>query len=59
MSEKKQEIMLIVPCHNLLSQEFGTRWEECLEHLPNGVAKVCCEVVENELGIVQSRMSMA
>ena len=59
MALEKQEIMLIVQHHNLSSLEFGKRWEECLEHPPDGVAEVCCEVVENELGVVRSRASVA
>ena len=59
MALEKQEIMLIVQHHNLSSLEFGKRWEECLEHPPNGMAEVCCKVDENELGVVQSHVSVA
>jgi len=53
MASEKQEIKLIVQCHDQSSLEFRKRWEECLEHPPDGMAEACCEVVENELRLYE------
>jgi len=59
MTSEKQEITLLVQCHNPSSMEFRKRWEEWWEHPPDSMAKACYEVVEDKVRVVRSCASVA
>lgn len=56
MESEKDEVSLVVEGGNLSTQKLRVLWEESGKHSADAVTQTSCEVVQNHLWIVFSRI---